>query len=119
MKIELTKFRVKSGKTERVTEWLSFLRTHKVQVEKTLVDEQMFVETIFREFREDGEYMYWYSVQGEGGSCVEDSQHWVDREHLKYWRECIDEAFMPVDMVTEVVMLHPKIGISIDEVNDS
>jgi len=109
MNIECTRFRVKQGKTERVTEWLAFLNEHMEEVLVTLEGEKMFVETIFREFLEGEEYLYWYSVQGTGGTAVEESNHWIDKKHLEYWDECIDETYRPVDLQAEVVMIPKKV----------
>ena len=105
MNVELTRFRVKSGKCEKVDEWLAFLNKHLDDVLVTLEGEKMYVETIFRETLNGEEYLYWYSVQGEGGQDVETSSHWVDKKHLEYWDECIDETFGSVDLSTEVVMI--------------
>lgn len=109
MQVELTKFRVKQGKSHRVDEWMKFLNEHMEKVLLTLEDEKMFVEAIFREKGRDEEYLYWFSVQGEGGQNVEESEHWVDQIHLKYWRECIDSSFEPVDFKLESVMIPDKI----------
>ena len=109
MNVELTRFKVKRGKSKQVDEWMNFLNEHMDEVLLTLVDEKMYVETIFRETINDDEYLYWYSVQGKGGLEVEESEHWIDRKHLEYWDECIDSTFQAVDLETEVVMIHPTI----------
>lgn len=109
MNVELTRFRVKQGKSERVDEWLHFLNEHMDDVLVTLEGEKMYVETIFREVLNGEEYLYWFSVQGSGGQAVEESGHWVDQKHLEYWEECIDDSFRPVDLNTEVVMIPGKI----------
>ncbi|GGH73646.1 hypothetical protein JOD43_000111 [Pullulanibacillus pueri] len=109
VKVELSKFKVKSGKAKRVDEWMHFLNEHMEDVLLTLKDEKMHVETIFRECHEGQEYLYWYSIQGEGGVSVEDSQHDVDKKHLEFWAECIDESGSPIDMETEVVMIPDNI----------
>lgn len=105
MNIECTRFRVKEGKTERVNEWLAFLNEHMEEVLVTLEGEKMYIETIFREFINDHEYLYWYSVQGQDGEVVEESKHWIDTKHLAYWEECIDTSYRAVDLQTEVVMI--------------
>lgn len=110
MLIEFTKFKVKSGKTAKVDEWMEFLRGHLPEIELTLADEKMFVETIFRETFNGEEYLYWYSIQGEGGKRVEESNHEVDKEHLEFWRECIDESFKPVNLRMEVSMIREKVA---------
>ncbi|AMM91664.1 DUF6176 family protein [Peribacillus simplex] len=109
MDVELTRFRIKEGKSERVDEWLKFLNENMNDVLITLEAEKMYVETIFRERLNGDEFLYWYSVQGQGGQEVQESDHWIDKKHLEYWKECIDETFRPVDLKTEVVMIPENI----------
>jgi Family of unknown function (DUF6176) len=109
MNVELTRFKVKKGKSEKVDEWLKFLNDNMKDVLLTLEDEKMYVETIFREIFHGEEYLYWYSVQGVGGQEVEESESWIDKKHLEYWKECIDPSFRPVDLSTEVVMIPGKV----------
>ena len=89
--IELTRFRVIKGKSEKVE------------------GEKMQIETIFREILDGEEYLYWYSIQGEGGIEVENSESWIDTRHLEYWEECIDKDFKPKDLDAQVVMIPEKI----------
>ena len=105
MQVELTRFKVKAGKTQKVDEWLKFLNENMNDVLVTLEDEKMYVETIFREEIDGNQYLYWYSIQGERGQYVEESHHWIDKKHLEYWNECIDADYKPVDLTTEVVMI--------------
>lgn len=114
MNVELTRFRVKSGKSQQVDEWLAFLNDNMQDVLVTLEGEKMYVETIFREILNGEEYLYWYSVQGEGGQDVETSSHWIDKKHLEYWEECIDSTFRPVDLSPEVVMIPEKVRNSMN-----
>lgn len=79
MIVELTRFKVKDGKTHKVDEWMKFLNDNMKDVLVTLEGEKMYVETIFREKLDGNEYLYWYSVQGEGGQNVEDSEHWMTK----------------------------------------
>lgn len=109
MNVELTRFKVKNGKSKKVDEWLKFLNDHMKDVLITLEGEKMYVETIFREVLDGNEYLYWFSIQGEGGQEVEESQHWIDKKHLEYWNECIDPNYSPVDLSTEVVMIPENI----------
>lgn len=111
MIVELTRFKVKDGKTHKVDEWMKFLNDNMKDVLVTLEGEKMYVETIFREKLDGNEYLYWYSVQGEGGQNVEDSEHWIDQKHLVYWEECIDASFRPIDLSTEVIMIPEKVKI--------
>ena len=76
---------------------MSLLRDHEQAVRETLGPEHMHVETIFSETVDGVEYLYWCSIQGEGGSGVESSGH-AYRAHLDFWRRCIDPAFPPEDL---------------------
>ena len=107
--VELSRFKVKAGKSGQVDEWMAFLNEHMEEVLLTLNDEKMYVETIFREVQEESEFLYWYSVQGEGGSEVTDSHHEIDKKHLAFWEACIDEDYLPVDLKTEAVMIQERI----------
>lgn len=107
--VELTRFKVKEGKSSKVDEWLAFLNKNMTETLLTLEKEKMYVETIFREVLNDEEYLYWYSVQGENGQEIEDSDSWIDKRHLEYWDECIDKEFRPVDLETKVVMIPESI----------
>ena len=49
MNIELTRFRIKDGKSQIVDEWMNFLNDNMDDVLLTLDGEKMYVETIFRE----------------------------------------------------------------------
>ena len=107
--IELTRFRVIKGKSEKVDEWMKFLNDNMKDVLLTLEGEKMYIETIFREILDGEEYLYWYSIQGEGGIEVENSESWIDTRHLEYWEECIDKDFKPKDLDVQVVMITEKI----------
>ncbi|HBV22704.1 MAG TPA: hypothetical protein DEB42_02765 [Jeotgalicoccus sp.] len=104
MRAELTKFKVKEGKSEVVDEWIEYMRDNMEDVLLNLEGEKMYVETIFREVFMDVEYLYWYSIQSdENGEKIDDT--YLDEKHLEYMEECIDKTFRPADMQAEVVML--------------
>lgn len=107
--VELTRFKVKEGKSSVVDEWMNFLNSHMEETLLTLEGEKMYVETIFREILDGQEYLYWYSVQGIGGITVEESDSEIDKKHLEYWAECIDETFGFKDLDTQVVMIQKPI----------
>ena len=104
MKAELTKFKVKEGKSEVVDEWIGYMRDNMDDVLLNLEGEKMYVETIFREVFMDVEYLYWYSIQSDENGVKIDDTH-LDEKHLEYMDECIDKTFRPADMQAEVVML--------------
>lgn len=103
--VELTRYRVLEGKSDCVDEWMKFLNDNMKDTLLTLESEKMYVETIFREKIDGVEYLYWFSVQGEGGTAVEESESYIDKKHLEYWRECIDASFGYQDLTAEGVMI--------------
>ncbi|WP_026866562.1 MULTISPECIES: DUF6176 family protein [Jeotgalicoccus] len=108
MKVELTKYRVKEGKSELVDEWIDYMHNDMDDVLMNLEGEKMFVETIFREAFNDVEYLYWYSVQEEA-SDIQISESDLDKKHIEYWEQCIDKTFRPEDMKAEIVMIPERI----------
>ena len=83
MNIELSLFRVRKGKSKVVDKWMNFLNENMEEVLLTLDGEKMYVETIFREKCDDEEYIYWYSIQGENGIRVEESDSCIDMQISK------------------------------------
>ena len=104
MKVELSRFRVKPGKSERVDDWLSMLNNSMSEVLQTLDREQMKLEVIFREIIDGTDYLYWFSVQGEEGESCETSPFEVDAKHMRFWDECIDDEYGRHDSQPQVVM---------------
>lgn len=113
MNIELSRFRVRPGTRPKVYEWLDFLNQNMDAVLQTLEGENMLVETIFHEHLEGHDYLYWFSIQNEGGRPVQDSDHWIDVKHLEYWRACIDETYKHVDLLPKVSMIPEEIRQSL------
>ena len=105
MKVELSRFRVKPGKSHRVDDWLAMLNSRMSEVLQTLDREQMKLEIIFREIIDETEYLYWFSVQGEEGASLETSPFEVDAKHIEFWNECIDDEYGRHDSQAQVVMV--------------
>lgn len=101
--------RVKPGARDMVEEWMSFLDQNMAAVEETLGPERMFAETIFAETLDGVDYLYWYALKGVGGRQVKASEHWLDREHLRFWDACIDRDHPPVFLTPRVLMLPPHV----------
>lgn len=90
MNIELTRFKIRPGKSSEVDEWMNMLRSNFPAVIETLEGEKMYVEAIFREQVNGSDYLYWFSVQAEEGAKVSESTHEIDKQHLEYFKECIE-----------------------------
>ena len=105
MKIELMRFKVKSGKSAVVDQWMQVLNERLAECLATFEREQMYLEMIFREKIGDADFLYWFSMQGEAGLAVQTSEHAIDKVHLKFWDECIDRDYKPVDCALQVAMI--------------
>jgi hypothetical protein len=57
MKVELSRFRVKPGKSARVDEWLGMLNARMDENGQALEREKMKLEAIFREVIDGAEYL--------------------------------------------------------------
>lgn len=109
MQVGLSRFRVKPDCAEMVEEWITFLNDNMREVLTTLEGERIYVESIFSERIEGVDYMYWYTVQVEGGDAVENSEHWIDKKHVEYWQACIDKDYPAVDLSSRVTMIPDRV----------
>ncbi|MFS1515797.1 DUF6176 family protein [Bacillus sp. SCS-151] len=115
MKVRLSKYRIKEGKTKRVDDWMDMLNQNMDKVLIILKNENLYVETMFREKNADGEFLYWYAIQGDNEMNVEltedeiNNKNEVIKKHMEYWEECIDQEEQ-TPITTEVVMVPDKIS---------
>ena len=114
MKVELSRFRVKSNKSARVNDWLKMLNDNMSEVIQTLEREQMKLEVVFREIIDGEEYLYWFSVQGEAGEEVTTSPFDVDQKHMQFEEECLDHDFGMRDAQPQVIMVPHRVAQAMD-----
>ena len=100
MKTELTRLRIKKGMSARVDEWHATQNACKAEC----------IETLEREKIGDEEFIYWFSVQGEGGEGIETSPFPIDAIHKAFGDECIDRTYPRVDIDASVMFLLPKVS---------
>ncbi len=108
MQIELTRFKIKEGKLDRVKEWMNLLKNNLPLVLETFTDEKMYVEAIFSDSEGGSNYLYWFSIQGEGGTAVQTSEYEIDKKHLKYFEECIEKDSKK-DLDLEMFLHHDQV----------
>ena len=119
MLVELSRFRIKPGKSARVDEWLAMLNERMDEVKETLVREEMKVEAIFREIIGEDEFLYWFSIQGEAGEHVRTSPFEVDRLHIAFHEECIDHDYGMRDAQPQVIMIPNEIATAMGWANQA
>ena len=117
MKVELSRFRVKQGKSGRVDEWMSMLNANMEEVLQGLDRERMKLEVIFREIIDGEEYLYWFSVQGEGGESVKTSPFPVSQKHLEFHEECVDPEYGMRDAQSQVIIAPRQVAQAMDWAN--
>ena len=49
------------------------------------------------------------SGQGEGGDTVENSENWVEKEHIDYWQACIDKPYLAVGLPSRITMIPDRV----------
>jgi uncharacterized protein DUF6176 len=117
MKVELSRFRVKAGKSARADEWLKLLNDRVDECVQTLEREEMKLEIIFREMIEGSDYLYWVSIQGEGGQPVETSPFEIDQKYRAFFEECIDHDYGRRDGQPQVVMVPSAVARAMNWLN--
>jgi hypothetical protein len=64
--------------------WMRMLNDRRDEAEQTLERERVAIEIVFRERDDDGDWLVWVMIQGEGGASIEDSPFEVDRDHAAF-----------------------------------
>lgn len=114
MRVELTRFRIRPDKTDRVDEWLAMLNRRMAEVKETLAREEMKVEVIFRELVDGQEYLTWFTIQGEAGEEVNTSPHPLDHDHIAFHKECIDHDYGAHDAQAQVIILPDDVAACLE-----
>jgi len=111
--VVLDRFHVKSDKKERAREWMQVLNNRIAECRATLEAESMYFEAIFSEERDDEMYLWWLEFKDTGGRPIQESEAEIDRIHLDFWQECIENSSRQV-MRTELVLIPEFIKRAID-----
>ena len=105
MKVELTRLRIKKGKSVRVDEWLAMINQRIDEAVQTLDREEMKIEIIFREIIGEDDFLCWFTVQGETGEPIETSPFGLDRAHREFGEECIDHDYGGHEAQPQVILV--------------
>jgi hypothetical protein len=100
LRLELSRHRVIPGQSEVVDEWMQMLNDRAEECRVTLSPERMAVEAVFRLRDEQGEWLYWFELAGDGGSGLTEEQA-VDRDHIAFAKR----AKVPGHEVAEPLLL--------------
>jgi hypothetical protein len=101
LRIDLSRQRLLPGASAEADRWM----------------EMLALEVVFRREDEDGEWLYWVSIYGEGGAGL-DEMIPIDRDHLAFakrckhpgWQEAIPQFFLSPDTVREAILGASQIG---------
>lgn len=94
--------------SEEVDRWMRMLNERLDECLATLHRDRMAVEVVFREHGDDGEWLYWFSIQGSGAPATADevdesSRHPIDRDHIELGRRCKEPGW--TEMEPQLVLL--------------
>ncbi len=113
VEVVLDRFHVKPGKKERAREWMKVLNHRLAECRATLETENMYFEAIFSEEVGDELYLWWLEVKGAGGRPIQESDAEIDRIHMDFWEECIENGSRQL-LQTELVLIPEFIKRAID-----
>jgi hypothetical protein len=69
---------------EEAERWMRMLDERRDEAVQTLERERVALEIVFRERDDDGDWLVWVMIQGEGGASIDDSPFDIDREHAAF-----------------------------------
>ena len=110
MKVELTRLRIKKGKSSRVDEWLRMINQRIDEAVETLDRESMKLEIIFREVIGGEDYLCWLTIYDEAGESIETSPFELDHEHITFGDECIDHEHGGFEAQQQVILVPPAVA---------
>lgn len=87
IRLELTRHRIKPGKSAEVDEWMRMLNNRSDECRASLGPERMAVEAIFRLTDEHGEWLYWFELSGDAGEGLNEDRAIV-RDHIAHSERC-------------------------------
>lgn len=109
MKVDLSRFKIKKGKEDVAEEWMKFLNDDVAGAVETMNREKMYIEAIFAEEIDGEKYLTWFSVQGEDGEMCMTSDLELDKVHMKYWKECIDDSVPAENQKLKLFLLNKNL----------
>ena len=64
--------------------WMQMLNDRHDEATQTLERERVAIEIVFREHDDDGDWLVWVMLQGEGGESIGDSPFAIDHDHVAF-----------------------------------
>ena len=92
IKATLYRFEINDGKMNKFNEWMKWHYVEHAAILTTLEREQMYFESIFRDTLNHEKTIYWLTIDGEGGSSVDNSPLKIDSVHNAYMHEVIKKG---------------------------
>ncbi|CAM3917189.1 DUF6176 family protein [Nocardiopsis rhodophaea] len=85
LKVELTRHRIRPGRRAEFDAWMRMLEQRREECLASLDAERMAVECVFYFADENGEWIYWLEIAGDGGGGLHPECP-IDRDHVAYAR---------------------------------
>jgi hypothetical protein len=94
--VELFRGRVIPGMEEEVDRWMQMLNDREAECVETLDRERMAVEAVFRLRDEQGEWLYWFCIRGDGEEM--DDTYAIDRDHVAFAKRCKEPGWTKAEL---------------------
>lgn len=107
--VVLTKNRIEPGKTERLREWMSEIRSRDEEAVETLRHEGMHTEAAFLERTDEGDYLVYFMEAADIEAvfeAFESSPHEIDHEH----RAVMEEVLADEPTGSEIELLYHMVN---------
>ena len=90
--VQLIRYRLKDGETERMYEWMDKINSRREEAIETLQNENVLSEAAFLESRADGDYVSFYMEAEDleaATEAFEESTHSIDQEFKELLSEVV------------------------------
>jgi hypothetical protein len=88
LRVRCARARIRPGMEEEAERWMQMLNDRHAEAVRTLERERVAVEVVFRERDDDGDWLIWVMIQGEGGDSIAESPFSIDRDHAAFAERC-------------------------------
>ncbi len=89
LRVRCGRARIRPGAEQEAERWMAMLNDLSSEAVQTLERERMAIELVFRERDDDGDWIVWVLIQGDGGASIADSPFPIDRDHAAFGQRCL------------------------------
>jgi hypothetical protein len=84
LRVRCARARIRPGMEAEAERWMQMLNDRQAEAVETLERERVAMEIVFRERDDEGDWLVWVMIHGEGGASIQDSPFDIDRDHAAF-----------------------------------